>query len=95
MKTWSTSKLDKLANAFLGLDKKKDMGKFLRDLCTLEELEEMSSRWEVVEFLHKGLSYRDVSKKTGVSTATITRIAFWLKNGEGGYLAALEKQNGK
>ena len=63
MKTWSTSKLDKLANAFLGLDKKKDMGKFLRDLCTLEELEEMSSRWEVVEFLHKGLSYRDVSKK--------------------------------
>lgn len=64
---------------------------FLRDVATLEELESLSSRWDVVLELHKGTSYRNIAQKTGVSTATITRIAHWLRHGEGGYQGALEK----
>ena len=95
MLTWKTSKLKRLAEAFLGIDKKNDMMNFLRDLCTAEELIEMSRRWEVVELLNKNIPYRDIAKKTGVSTATITRISFWLKNGEGGYKSALRQNNKK
>lgn len=65
---------------------------FLRDLCTLEELDELSSRWQVVELLDKGHSYREISKKTGLSTTTITRIAHWLKHGAGGYQTVIKKK---
>lgn len=62
---------------------------FLRDLCTLEELQSLSMRWQVVLMLTKGKSYRDIAKATGASTTTITRIAHWLEHGEGGYKKVL------
>jgi len=92
MKTWQTPELKKLAKAFLVLEKESDVLNFLRDLCTLEELEALSKRWRVVELLNKGVSYRLIAEKTGVSTATVTRIAHWLTSGEGGYRAVLATQ---
>lgn len=74
------------------MDTEKEMLAFLRDVATMEELETLSSRWEVAKELEKGTSYRDIAKKTGVSTATITRISHWLKHGEDGYKTALKKQ---
>ncbi|MFA6547958.1 MAG: YerC/YecD family TrpR-related protein [Candidatus Magasanikbacteria bacterium] len=91
MSNWRNAKLKKLAKAFLCLKSEKDVENFLRDLCTLEELEELSGRWEVAEMLNKGVSYRDIAEKTGVSTTTITRVAHWLEYGEGGYKIALKK----
>ncbi|MBU0545863.1 trp operon repressor [Patescibacteria group bacterium] len=91
MKSWRTPKILKLAKAFVGLDNAKDMANFLRDLCTMDELEELSNRWNIVLMLEKGISYRKIAEKTGVSTTTITRIAWWLENGEGGYRVALQK----
>ncbi len=82
---WKTSKLKKLSQAFLSINNEKDMLSFLRDLCTLEELDELSKRWEVACLLDKGLSYREVAGKVGISTTTVTRIAHWMKHGEGGY----------
>ena len=41
--------------------------------------------------LDDGLHYAEISKQTGASTATITRIASWLNHGEGGYRQMLEK----
>ncbi len=93
MQNWKTTKLKHLSRALMSLDSKKDMMNFLRDLCTLEELEELSDRWEVVLLLAKGIPYREITKKTGVSTATVTRIALWLNNGEGGYKVALKKKS--
>lgn len=89
MKNWRTVKLKKLAQAFLGLKDEKQVLNFLRDLCTLDELEEMSERWEIAQMLDKGESYRVIAEKTGVSTTTVTRIAQWLEHGEGGYQEAL------
>jgi len=91
MKNWKTPKLKKLTKAFLSLKNEKETLNFLRDLCTLEELEEMSRRWEAVQMINKGLSYRKIAEKTGLSTTTVTRIAHWLKHGEGGYRKVLEK----
>ena len=82
---WKTTKLKKLAQAFLSVKTTTDMTSFLRDLCTLEELEELSGRWEAVGLLNKGVSYREIAKQTGISTTTVTRVAHWLNHGEGGY----------
>lgn len=92
MKQWKTKKLRQLAKALLSLKTEQEMMAFLRDVGTLEELTELSHRWDVVLQLHKGKSYRDIAQQTGMSTATVTRIAHWLHHGEDGYRTALAKQ---
>lgn len=89
MSSWRTPKLKKLTRVLLSFKHEEELLNFLRDLCTLEELEEMSSRWQAVELLEKGLPYRDIAEQTGLSTTTITRVAHWLNHGKGGYRAAL------
>ncbi len=62
-----------------------DMQNFLRDVATLSELQALSERLEVARLLGKGMSYRQIAKETGASTTTVTRVAHFLENGEGGY----------
>lgn len=88
---WKNQKLKDLAKAISILNNPHDIAGFLRDLCTLEELEEMSNRWQVVLLLSQGKTFREITKITGLSSTTITRINFWLERGEGGYKTALEK----
>ncbi|MEK7084770.1 MAG: YerC/YecD family TrpR-related protein [Patescibacteria group bacterium] len=92
MHSWKTPHLKNLARAFLSLKTEKDMLNFLRDLCTLDELEEFAMRWQVAQLISRGISYRDIGKKVGVSTTTVSRVAQWLHHGEGGYKKAIEKQ---
>jgi len=92
MSSWRTKKLKNLAQVLTAINNPKDMENFLRDVCTVEELDEMSSRWEIVVLLSEGKTYRDIADKTGVSTTTVTRISHWLNNGEGGYKAALKRK---
>ncbi len=88
---WKTPKLKALAATLLDVKDEKEMLNFLRDLCTLEELEEISNRWHIVKLLEQSMPYREIAKKTGVSTTTVTRIAHWYKHSEGGYKAAMEQ----
>ena len=88
---WRTPDTDALVEAILRLDSRDDAERFLRDLCTLGELHDMAQRWAVVRLLDAGMHYAEISKRTGASTATITRIASWLHHGEGGYQAMLAK----
>jgi TrpR-related protein YerC/YecD len=62
---------------------------FLRDIGTLSELQEWSERLEVAKLLSQGMSYRKVASQTGASTTTVTRVAKYLENGEGGYRSVL------
>jgi TrpR-related protein YerC/YecD len=94
--TWLTDDTRSLLRAIVTLDDVDEAADFLRDLCTLGELRDMSQRWAVVRLLDAGLHYGEISQRTGASTATITRIASWLHHGEGGYrrmLARLEEQS--
>ena len=68
-----------------------DCARFFRDLCTISELEAMAERWEVAKLIEEGMPYRRISEVTGASTTTITRIAHWLKYGEGGYRRMLRR----
>ena len=66
--------------------------RFFRDLCTRSELEAMAHRWEVAKLLDEGLPYLEVAKRAHASTTTVTRVAQWLHNGEGGYRLALKRR---
>jgi TrpR-related protein YerC/YecD len=88
---WRTPDIEALFGAVLALESVEETERFFRDLCTLNELRDMSQRWAVVRLLDSGLHYAEVSKRTGASTATITRIASWLNHGEGGYRQMLDK----
>ena len=85
MEDWRTT------DALLGLEAADEAARFLRDLCTLGELHDLAQRWAVVRRLDQGEHYAQISRETGASTATITRIASWLNHGEGGYRAALDR----
>jgi TrpR-related protein YerC/YecD len=65
---------------------------FFRDLCTPMELQAMADRWAVVEWLQKGLPYREIHRVTGVSVTTIGRVARCLADGNGGYQVAASRQ---
>ena len=88
---WRTPDVEALFEAVLNLETRGETERFFRDLCTLTELRDMAQRWAVVRMLGEGLHYADISRRTGASTATITRIASWLNHGEGGYRAMLDK----
>jgi len=73
------------------LEDGEDCARFFRDLCTISELEAMAERWEIVKLIEEGIPYRRISETTGASTTTVTRIAHWLKYGEGGYRLMLKR----
>lgn len=88
---WRTPATVELVDAILALPDRADAERFLRDLLTLNEIHDLAQRWQVVLLLADGLHYAEISARTGASTATITRIASWLKHGTGGYQAALAR----
>src|SRR3954452_11477212 len=88
---WRTPDMEALLDVVVRLEDPEEVAVFLRDLCTLGDLRDLAQRWAVVRLLHQGLHYAEISKRTGASTATITRIASWLNHGEGGYQAMLAK----
>jgi TrpR-related protein YerC/YecD len=51
----------------------------------------MAHRWQVVRLLERGLPYLEIAERTGASTTTVTRVAHWLRHGEGGYRLALDR----
>jgi TrpR-related protein YerC/YecD len=88
---WLTDETRELLTAIVSLEDVDDAADFLRDLCTLGELRDLTQRWAVVRLLDAGLHYGEISRRTGASTATITRIASWLHHGEGGYRRMLDR----
>jgi TrpR-related protein YerC/YecD len=89
---WTSGEMSELLRAIATLESPDEAARFLRDLCTLSELEAMSHRWHAAQLLDQGLPYHEVSRLTGASTTTVTRVAHWLRHGEGGYRLVLDRQ---
>jgi TrpR-related protein YerC/YecD len=88
----SLSGLDDLADTLLTLRSADEVSRFLRDLCTLPELEAMTHRWQTVLLLEEGVPYLEIAGRVPTSTATVTRVSQWLRNGTGGYRTALDRR---
>jgi TrpR-related protein YerC/YecD len=80
-----------LCEALLSLKTADEMAAFLHDLCTPAELEVLVDRWRVVPYLLEGVAYRQIHERTAVSITTIGRVARYLNQGNGGYLAAVAR----
>jgi TrpR-related protein YerC/YecD len=87
--------LDDLADAVLSVRDRDEAKRFLRDLCTLPELEALTHRWQTVRLLEQGVPYVEIAERVPTSTATVTRVAQWLKHGTGGYRTALDRVHAK
>jgi TrpR-related protein YerC/YecD len=74
-----------LFNAVAALRSTEECRAFFKDLCTPAELQAMADRWAVVDWLKRGLPYREIHRLTGVSVTTIGRVARFLAAGNGGY----------
>lgn len=82
---------ENLFSAILKLKDIEDCKKFFSDICTVKEILDMSLRLKVAKELKKGRSYQDISKETGASTTTISRVNRCLLYGSGGYREMLER----
>jgi TrpR-related protein YerC/YecD len=83
---------DALCQALVDLKTLEEARALLEDLCTPAELADMAGRWKVARLLDRGMPYRKIQELTGVSTATITRVARSLQFGEG-YRSILGRQS--
>jgi TrpR-related protein YerC/YecD len=95
MDHWRSEQLDDLCDALLELRTRDEAAAFLRDICSLHELESLSHRWQAARMLDDGIAYAKVAARLHASTATVTRVAHWLKHGEGGYRLVLDRIGGR
>lgn len=82
---------EKLMDTIVNLKTKADCYDFFEDVCTIKEIIDMSKRLEAAKMLNKGLSYKEIIEKIGLSTATLSRVSKALNYGTGGYKKAIEK----
>lgn len=76
---------DLLMEAVLRLDTVEQAYRFFEDICTIPELRSIAQRLEVAGLLRKGVTYQDIARKTGASSATISRVNRALLYGANGY----------
>ncbi|MCR4788750.1 MAG: TrpR YerC/YecD [Lachnospiraceae bacterium] len=83
--------VDHLFEAILALKDKDECYRFFEDLCTVNELQSLSQRYEVASMLSEKKTYLDIADKTGASTATISRVNRALNYGNDGYSLILDR----
>lgn len=83
--------VDQLCRALLSLQKVEECYRFLEDLCTINEIKTLASRLEVARLLHGGKTYKEIARRTGASSATISRVRRFLEYGADGYRIVLRR----
>ena len=88
--------VDTLFSAVLSLETVDECYKFFEDICTVKEILDIAQRLKAAKMLTQGENYNVISRETGMSSATISRVSRCLEYGAGGYklaLARLEEKN--
>ena len=85
------AQVDFLFSAILTLESIDDCYKLFEDLCTAAEIKSMAQRMQVAALLSEKKTYAEIFEKTGVSTATISRVNRSLEYGADGYRKVLER----
>lgn len=91
MKKLHTKEVDTLFEAILSLESIDECYSFFEDVCTVREILDIAQRLKAAKMLKDRENYAVISKATGMSTATISRVSKCLEYGEGGYELALSR----
>ncbi len=83
--------IDKLFEAILLLENIEECYKFFEDICTVSEIKAIAQRLEVVKMLREKKKYSEITKATGASTATISRVNRCFEYGADGYKLILDR----
>lgn len=83
--------LDFLFAAILSLRDVEECYRFFEDICTVAELKAMAQRLGVACMLGRNCTYGDIARRTGASTATISRVKKCLNYGADGYRLILTR----
>lgn len=83
------AEVQRLYEAVSSLSSAEEAQAFFGDLCTPREIVELSQRLEVARLLAQGRSYLDVSRATGTSSTTVSRVSKCLNGERGGYRLVL------
>ena len=96
--------LQQFYRAVLALEDEEECRKFFDDVATIKEALDLSARLEVIKealdlsarlevarLLDEGVVFSEISKATGASSATISRVNKCLTYGEGGYKTVLDR----
>ena len=86
---------DLLMEAVLKLESVEDAYRFFEDICTIAEVKSMGQRIEVARLLRAGVTYQEIARETGASSATISRVNRALLYGAEGYVRVLDVLDGK
>lgn len=82
-KTIKTDAVEDLFEAIMTLKDKDEFYSFFEDICTTNEILSIAERFEVAKLLYQNNTYIEIAKKTGASTATISRVNRFLNSGNG------------
>lgn len=91
MKSYSDESIEFLYRCIVSIDNVEDCKNFFEDICTASELQEMSRRLNAAKMLSEGVVYSEIASKTGLSTATISRVNHCIKYGNEGYIKVLDR----
>ena len=92
MKPLHNPDVDALFDAILSLKDRDECYAFFEDACTVKEILDISQRLKAAGMLSSGACYADISRETGMSTATISRVSKCLEYGAGGYRTVLDRR---
>ena len=84
-----------LIKALLTLQTEAECRAFLEDLMTGKEIQDCSQRILVAKLLREKLVYNQIARRTGASTATISRVNRCCAYGAGGYQTVLDRLENK
>ncbi|MGI6716883.1 MAG: YerC/YecD family TrpR-related protein [Eubacteriales bacterium] len=62
-----------------------DIKIFLEDLCTINEVNQMALRLQCAELMLQGHTYNQITDKSSISSATLSRVSRCIQYGSGGY----------
>lgn len=88
---WGAKLNRQLIVGILALKNEDEAERFLRDLMTPLEIKEFANRLEAASLLARDIQYNAIIESTGLSSATIARIAKWLGGSLGGYRLILNR----
>ena len=91
MSKWRNQDTDELFETILSLESIEECYEFFEDACTIKEILDIAQRLKIAKMLKAGINYATISKETGVSTATISRVSKCIEYGNGGYNKAIER----
>lgn len=93
MKPLHNPDVDALFQAILSLQSPEECYLFFEDACTIKEILDIAQRLKAARMLSAGANYADISRETGMSTATISRVNKCLEYGGGGYQTVIDRLN--